>query len=134
MKALLKNIVPDGARKQKGVLHDKGNVRPEGGGFQITDVTPVDQHPAGGGIIKSGDQVNQGCFARTGWTDHRHGFTGLDAEIYVFEDIFIFGIAEPDIFKFNGLDALQSGFVNVLKNCRPLEPVPAVENQKNPLR
>src|SRR6478672_1498968 len=50
---------------------------------QLRDVTSVQQVMAGGRAIQAADDVHERRLARTGWSDHRDEFAGIDVYVEV---------------------------------------------------
>lgn len=63
-------------------LENIANVRgaPAGelGAGKLGDVLAIDEDFPGGGSVDSGDEVEEGCFARTRWAHEREEFAARD--------------------------------------------------------
>ena len=66
----------------------------------IPHIHPVDGHPAAGGVIEPGNQVEQGGFAAAGGTNDGRGLAGQCRKADLLQGVIVgTGVAEADILK-----------------------------------
>src|SRR5699024_2164707 len=78
-------VVPDGPGKQNGFLGDNADQAPELGKPVFPDVVAEQRNLPGSGIVKAGDQNDQGRFAAARTTDDADGLAGGCVQGNVFQ-------------------------------------------------
>ena len=79
------HVVPDGPGKQNGFLGDNADQAPELGKPVFPDVVAEQRNLPGSGIVKAGDQVDQGGLAAARTTDDADGLAGGCVQGNVFQ-------------------------------------------------
>ena len=97
-------VILDGAGEEDVLLEDHGDLIAEGFYIVVPDIDAAHFQSAGGNVIQTGNQLDQGGLGRTGDTQDAHGHTGLDVQIDVLQRIpgRGFGIAEGYVLKVDG--------------------------------
>ena len=76
-------VVGDGAREQHRLLRHDRDLLAQRADAVCADVHAVDQHAAGGRVVKARDQADERRLARAGQTDERDHLAGLGREVDV---------------------------------------------------
>ena len=78
----------------------------------------VDQHLSAGGVVETGEEIDERAFAGAGPPDQGDGFARPDRQVNIGEDSFPL-ISESDVFKLNlARDSRQVGRVLSVNYCR----------------
>lgn len=80
------DVLADGLGEEEGLLRDVAYVFAQGVEGEAADGFSVDEDGTGSGIVKAGDEANEGGFARAGRAYDGEAGAGGDAEVDVFED------------------------------------------------
>ena len=87
------------AAEQKGVLQHHPEAAPQQGHRQLPDVHPIEQDPAGLGLVEATEQANDRGLAGAGGPHDRHMFSRGDAEGEVFEDRIVAAVSEAHVLE-----------------------------------
>ena len=94
-------VIPDGAGKQQVLLQHNAYGVAQGGQVVVAHVAAADLDGALGGIVKTGDKLDQCGLGRAGAADNAHRGPGLDVQCDVRQRVFLRRsvILKADIFK-----------------------------------
>ena len=95
------DVVTDGIGEEEGLLGHEADVAAEGLEGEGADGAVVDEDGAGDGVLKAGDEVNEGGFAGAGGAYDGEAAAGGDAEVDVVKDDRTVGVGEGQVAKFD---------------------------------
>ena len=93
------DVFGDGPVEEEGVLHNGGDVLPQGLDGDVPDVLPVDADGAGLRLVEAGDELGDGGLADAGRADEGDHLTGLRAEGNVLQHRHALHVGEADVIE-----------------------------------
>ncbi len=93
------DIFTDSACKQEIVLRHNAHLLPETLNADALDIMPVNPDNPFLDIIKTADEVDNGCFSGASRSHEGNCLTWLDVEAHIIENVCVFVIGESNMFK-----------------------------------
>lgn len=104
------DVIGNGGAEEESFLKNDTDAGAELLEVEFADIDAINQDAAGGGVVISGDEVNESAFARTGGANESVGFAGFGAEGDVVEGGLILLVFEADVLEFDGAAAWREWF------------------------
>ncbi len=92
------DIFADGIGEEGGLLEDDADLGAEGVEGGAADVEAIDADETGGGVVKAGQEADDGGLAGAGGAEQGDDLAGLDGEVDIGED-FMLAVAEGDVLE-----------------------------------
>ena len=92
------DIFADGIGEEGGLLEDDADLGAEGVEGGAADVAAIDADETGGGVVKAGQEADDGGLAGAGGAEQGDDLTGLDGEVDIGED-FMLTVAEGNVLE-----------------------------------